>query len=163
MLSLPFGRAITNALRDSFALNLALILALSVVIGGIFLGLYFLHRRNMIRPRKIRFILALLLSLIVISLFLERPEERWHVYHYGILALFVWEAFVGQDKRSLVFCCLILGLLGFLEEVAQFFIPERVFDWRDVLLNGGSGIWGVFVLSLEHHIENRSASNRNHE
>ena len=163
MLSLPFGRAITNALRDSSALNLALISALGAAIGGILLGLYFLHTKRKIRQRKIRFILVLLLSLILASLFLERPEERWHVYHYGILALFVWEIFAEKSKMPLVFCCLSLTMMGFLEEAAQFFIPERVFDWRDVLLNAGSGIWGVFVLSLEHHIENRSASSLNHD
>tara|TARA_B100000959_G_C14893895_1_gene587940 strand:+ start:309 stop:857 length:549 start_codon:yes stop_codon:yes gene_type:complete len=147
--SLPIGRAITNYLREHFLLNLVLILTITLLLILVLGGLFWLHRQQKISDLKVRAILFLFLSWVLGALLLERPEERWHIYHYGILAVLLWESFSGRRWQRTALCAVLVVSCGFLEESAQLFIPQRVFDWRDVLLNGGSGIWGVFVLSLQ--------------
>ena len=147
LISLPFGRALTNQLREHHLLNLALVgAALFLVVIIVFL-LALLRRVKSISLEKCRVILFLFLSFVVSTLPLDRPEERWHIYHYGILGILFWESYKGSGLLRLCVALISVSMCGFLEEIAQYFIPERVFDWRDVLLNCGSGIWSVFVLS----------------
>jgi hypothetical protein len=147
--SLPFGRASTNYLREHFLLNLVLVLAIVLLLSLVLGSLFWLHREQKVSELKVRAILFLFFSWVLCSLILERPEERWHIYHYGILALLLWESFSGLRWQRTTLCIVLVVSCGLLEESAQLFIPQRVFDWRDVLLNAGSGIWSVFVLSLQ--------------
>ena len=147
LISLPFGRYATNQLRERQLLNLSFVLAVLTLCGIAFALLFVARRSQRISQHKSRHILFLFLSFILLSLTLERPEERWHVFHYGVLGILFWESFRRTSSQRLMLATFSVVFCGFIEEFIQYFIPQRVFDWQDVLLNGGSGIWSIFVLS----------------
>ncbi len=84
---------------------------------------------------------------VILSLFwlfhLERPEERIHFIEYGILGILAFKAF-GKGLKKIMIAILFVLLIGTLDEIIQFILPNRVGDIRDVILNvtGGSlGVW----------------------
>lgn len=81
---------------------------------------------------------------------LERPEERLHFVEYGILGILAFKAF-GKGFKKVMIAILFVLLIGTLDEIIQFILPNRVGDIRDVIFNaiGGSlGVWmGLFYKS----------------
>jgi VanZ family protein len=77
------------------------------------------------------------------------PIERIHFIKYSLLAFFIYFSFFSQDGsknylRSFIVAC----LLGITEETSQNFIPERFFDWWDILLNCVSCLFGTLFAAL---------------
>ena len=66
------------------------------------------------------------------------PEEKMHVIEYGLLGwLIAWAI----SSTPVLLHHALLGLLlgwgiGFGDEIIQYFLPNRVYDIRDVVLNG---------------------------
>ncbi len=81
---------------------------------------------------------------------IEIPEERTHLIEYGVLAAFIYDAFFERIRNGSpvpVPAILTIGItvfLGLVDEIIQIFIPNRVFDIRDVGFNAFSG--GMVVL-----------------
>jgi len=77
--------------------------------------------------------------------------ERFHFIEYGVLALLfhrVWKDRGGA--ASLVFPALSGILVGTLDEAFQWFIPARVGELRDVLLNSAATVSGLaFAVALD--------------
>lgn len=77
--------------------------------------------------------------------------ERFHFVEYGLLTLLffrVWRGLPWRAAAVLSFTAVLL--VGTLDEWIQWFVPGRVGEWRDVLLNGvaiGSGL--LFALGLQ--------------
>ena len=77
------------------------------------------------------------------------PEERSHIIEYSIVAVFIFEALKERVKNGKKIAYLplvtiaITSLLGFFDEIIQFFLPNRVFDWFDVLFNFLASILAV--------------------
>ena len=67
--------------------------------------------------------------------------ERSHLMEYSLVAVFVYEALterVSQGRRvplPAVAAILATSLVGVIDECIQAVLPERVFDWRDILFN----------------------------
>lgn len=63
------------------------------------------------------------------------PEERFHFASIALLA-FLWHRALRSDGRSLNVrtwgAGLLAALVGVLEEVAQIWVPDRVFDGSDI-------------------------------
>jgi VanZ family protein len=80
------------------------------------------------------------------------PIERIHFVKYGMLCVFLF--FSQQAPRSItqLGAAALLSLsIGIVEECLQFFVPDRVFDFRDILLNtsavlAGSALAGLLYL-----------------
>jgi hypothetical protein len=77
--------------------------------------------------------------------------ERFHFIEYGFLAVLFYKAFRPSDDGSVILVPLTAGLLvGSLEEWLQWYVPARVGEAKDVLLNGFSVAAGVlFGLGLD--------------
>ena len=77
--------------------------------------------------------------------------ERFHFVEYGLLTLLffrVWRGLPWRAAAVLSFTAVLL--VGTLDEWIQWFVPGRVGEWRDVLLNSvaiGSGL--MFALGLQ--------------
>lgn len=72
-----------------------------------------------------------------------------HVCEFGLLSLLLMFAF--YEKINIGILLSISILYGILDEIHQYFIPHRWFDYKDILCDGiGSilGIIGFFVLLL---------------
>lgn len=71
----------------------------------------------------------------------ETPEERTHLLEYGILTVLVHRALLERQangrlaKSPAVLAVVISVGLGLLDEGVQLFLPNRVFDWRDIGFN----------------------------
>jgi hypothetical protein len=69
------------------------------------------------------------------------PVEAVHLVEYGILGVLAARALRhhAADSGSLLAAGLLVALVGTLDEVIQWLVPNRFFDLRDVVINAGSG------------------------
>ena len=77
---------------------------------------------------------------LLLSVRMALPE-RSHLMEYGVLAVLVYEAIserVSQGRYvsyPALSATLITSLIGVVDECIQIVIPNRVFDWRDIVFN----------------------------
>jgi hypothetical protein len=102
--------------------------------------------------RKFFFFSLFVLGLIL-SWQIHLLAERIHILEYGLLG---WFSIRDTTKnrfslKAILLSFLIILFFGLLDEGFQFFLPQRVADWRDILLNCIGGCWGIclfFVISF---------------
>ncbi len=114
--------------------------------------------RHLYRYRKEYSWLNYFTIVVVFSLYLFRttqlkksaPEEALHFVQYGILYCLILRALVCRYRHvAVIALALVLtSLFGNLDEVVQWFAPERYFDWRDVGLNAFSGLMASILFAF---------------
>lgn len=75
-----------------------------------------------------------------------------HICEFGLLSVLLM--FVFYDKLNIHIILFISILYGIFDEIHQYFVPYRVFDFKDIIYNSiGSvlGIIGFFVLLLMYN------------
>jgi hypothetical protein len=80
--------------------------------------------------------------------FCKNPIETIHFLEYGILGFFLFKALSNNvHDRSIYFTAMFFGLfIGTIDELIQWTIPKRLWDFRDVGLNALSGV--LFQLAI---------------
>jgi hypothetical protein len=135
--SLGFAPTLAGALRDRGLVSDAVLLGFLLIVAAIvFQGLD-------ARPRGIEIGLALGIAGAYLIAFLRitTPEDRTHLVEYSVVALLVYEALTerARNKRRVPVPALLAlaatVLLGSLDEGIQAFLPNRVFDIRDLGFN----------------------------
>ena len=82
------------------------------------------------------------------------PIERTHLFEYGLLAILIKDALAerkAQKAKSIspwLGAFLLTLLIGCLDEGVQYFLPDRVFDPRDILFN----TLAAFMALLAHYL-----------
>jgi hypothetical protein len=80
------------------------------------------------------------------------PAEKIHLIEYGLLGIFLYNALkIDLDRfgAKLYLCgALICTIIGAVDEVIQGFLPSRIFDWRDIFLNGASSALALLVIRV---------------
>jgi hypothetical protein len=77
------------------------------------------------------------------------PEERTHLFEYGLLAVLVLEALSERLRNGrrvplpAVVAVVATSLLGWVDEGIQAVLPGRVYDLRDVGVNALAGLMAV--------------------
>ena len=71
---------------------------------------------------------------VMIPYQLDRYEERLHFICFGLLGFSAYRAF-GIKLAMMLSCSAGMG-----DEVLQYFLPSRVGDWRDVVMNCFAGL-----------------------
>lgn len=77
------------------------------------------------------------------------PLERTHLFEYGLFSVLVHQALVERRKNGApvrlpgLFAILVTAAFGWLDEALQMFVPSRVYDLRDVMVNSLAGIVAV--------------------
>ena len=68
----------------------------------------------------------------------NNPEEAMHLVLYGALSLWLHRACAHRLRDASIYPVAVLGCLfvGTLEEIFQWFVPNRYFGFRDVALDG---------------------------
>jgi hypothetical protein len=76
------------------------------------------------------------------------PEEAVHLIEYGGLAVLVHRALRPTVPDALVFVAgaLLGSMVGTIDEIIQWLVPDRYWDWRDIALNAGAGALVQLVL-----------------
>ncbi len=138
------ARVVAQALRDAGELETAVLLAGLTVAGA--LGAALLRAP----PPRVRPGLPVIgLTLICAVALLTRwtlPEERVHVVLYAALGFLAWRAVGDRPGRS----ALALGLTalaGLGDEGVQALLPDRRFDWMDVVANAVGGAIAPLLLA----------------
>jgi len=83
----------------------------------------------------------------------DNPGEKIHMLQYALLGILVHYAMdrprlrAKSDRRGLLAGILFCMAAGALDELIQYFLPNRSFTWHDVFVNGASGVLTVLVLA----------------
>ena len=69
-----------------------------------------------------------------------QPEEAVHFLEYGVLGVLLYRVFEDRVPDPTVYVAATLtGLLvGTVDEIIQWLVPGRFWDFRDIVLNGGA-------------------------
>lgn len=115
---------------------------------GLFIIFYLISRQKDIHNFVWLAILAFAYAVALRSL--KLPVERVHFVEYGLLSVFVFRALRHDIKNKSVYFCsgVIVFCLGFLDEGIQYLLPNRVYNTRDVVVNGVAGILALFLIRL---------------
>lgn len=120
----------------------ALFLFISIILLGL-LG-RMVYRQNL--KRKMALTVGTLIVFIVIPLFLPTVVERLHFIVFGLfgfLSLRSWSLY-----RGITICLAV----GFTDELLQWWLPDRVGDWRDIGFNWLASLAGCL---LAYHLRSR--------
>jgi VanZ family protein len=71
---------------------------------------------------------------------MAQPEEAVHFLEYGVLGVLAHRALRTRTHDWTVFvaAALLGSVVGTLDEIVQWIVPDRYFDLRDIVLNGGA-------------------------
>ena len=126
---------------------------LTFLLVGIFLFFLAFFNSTKISKNQLKLRLILIISFITLTATVTNlPEERMHVIEYGLLG---WLIGWSLSSSPMTFCRIFSGALlgwtiGLGDEIIQYFLPNRVYDIRDVILNGVSVTLGlIFFMTSE--------------
>ena len=130
-----------------------------MVLGVVFIGLiYILIFRLKIQSLQ-NYIWLLILTGLYIYFTLrmrKSPVEVTHFLEYGLLSIFIFRALKHHIKDKTIYfnTALIILLIGTLDEIIQWIVPGRVWNFKDVRLNVISG--GLIQLAIWQVIKPKS-------
>jgi hypothetical protein len=120
-------------------------------------GLLFLFERIFIKKIRSRlYYLGLAVMFffyfVLIAFWCRFPAERLHVAEYSLLALLAHGCLESRFKNAWVYpaalgYCLLVGCL---DEGTQYFLPNRVFEFRDLFVNWLASLLAVANLGLDN-------------
>jgi len=123
-----------------------------VVVSLCAAGLVFLRRQRRRLHVKDAAVLLVVTTVLVTWTWrlMGQPEEAVHFLEYGILGVLLFRALrTGiQDSSVFVAGTLIGILVGIFDEIIQWLVPGRFWDFRDIVLNGGASILVQVALSV---------------
>ena len=142
VLAAPFVGQLSTWIRDAAPGKYALVLAGIVAgsaIAALGLALFRIRERRVQRYTWV----AAAITVAVSYGFVSRSgvadvdaAERFHFVEYGLIAVLFYKAWLPSGDASVIVRPLLAGaLVGTCEEWLQWFVPSRVGEWRDVLLN----------------------------
>lgn len=75
----------------------------------------------------------------------DRPEERLHYIEYALLGYLLFQASCSDFRSPSLFSIFMVALIGCGDESIQWFLPNRVGDLRDVMMNLTGGLIGIAI------------------
>ncbi len=135
-----------------------------IILGVGFIGTFFYLKHS--SGRKISkqnylwlFLVFSLYGYFTITLW-KAPEEAIHFIEYGLLSYLVYRALRYHIKDVTIFfvVSLIIFIIGTIDEIIQWLVPSRYWDFRDVWLNFLAG--GLFQICLWKGIQPDAISKR---
>lgn len=105
-------------------------------------GLTILTQGLKTRPRGIEIGVGLGIAVVYFMVFFRLTmPERSHLMEYSVVAVFVYEALTERKLQgrpvplTALTAILATSLIGTIDEFIQLVIPQRHFDWTDILFN----------------------------
>ena len=155
-LTLPLMRPVLNYLKAQLGSRFSLLTDIALI--AVMAGLATVLAKNKITWKQ------WFLTLIVFCLYgyglkvLNIPEERIHLLEYGLLSYLVFKMYRSEQPPLSLYwqSFLTVSFLGTLDEIIQYFIPSRVGDVRDIILNIISGLLGLVLTII---LTQKSAKN----
>lgn len=129
---------------------------LLIIINVIFALFGILFLRYLI-IKKIKSVITYLSWLIIALVYaymiiiLPYPAERVHYLMYGLLAILVYRAFsldIKKERDLYIWTTILVFFLGWIDEGIQWLLPDRVYEFRDVMMNFSSGVLGQAIIGF---------------
>ncbi|MFH1479411.1 MAG: VanZ family protein [Candidatus Omnitrophota bacterium] len=95
--------------------------------------------------------LGISLLVIIYSLgFIHFEIEKIHFIEYIVLGVLIYRAFSFNTEGSMliILTFILSGFIGTTDEIVQYFLPNRFFDVRDIMLNWIGSLLGVYLVSV---------------
>jgi VanZ family protein len=136
-----------NAILGGQGIILLLVIYSSIALA-LFVFLIFIKKERSL----VRYLLLFLFIIVFLTMYLleVNPGEKIHMFQYGTLGVLTYNAlkvdFNRFGKALYLYGALICFAAGALDEMIQWFLPNRWFTWHDVLINGASGILTLLII-----------------
>ena len=157
--SLPFFPAFIKVLRSFISKELLNFLSLVLSVSFFLLLSVWIYNKKY-KVNQFLLIISPLLLLTYLSLSLDVWVERIHFIEYAVLGLLISRAVNVRTMHGIIAACSLITLIGVVDEIIQWFLPNRVGDMRDVIMNsfgGLSGLWlGRFLYWEQHFLKRNS-------
>ncbi len=150
--SLPLVRGVVIALRQQHLLGGAVTLVYFLAAVAVVYHVVFDVRLS---DRIAYFALVLLAAVTgAMVLGLAIPEERIHFVQYGLMALLARRALAWHvaPPRQIPGAFVLAAVAGWVDELIQGVLPDRVYDLRDVAINA---VAALLALAAEEVLHNR--------
>ncbi len=149
-LSIPVARTIRDFVSNKWGRVTFGYFVLIVLFITLVCLIYFLITKLKVRSPSSYiwlFLVAGLYAYFTLKLW-KIPEEAIHFLEYGLLSFFLFKALSHniRDRSIYITAALLALLIGTFDEIIQWMIPRRVWNFRDVGLNALSG--GLFQLAV---------------
>ena len=157
--SLPFFPAFISTLRGFIPRELLNLLSLVFTISFFLLLTLWIYNKKY-KAKQFILIISPLLLLTYLSLSLDVWVERIHFVEYAVLGLLISRAVNVKTLQGIIYTGCLVSLIGAVDEIIQWFLPNRVGDMRDVFMNsvgGLSGLWLGRFLFWEQQILERNS------
>ena len=119
----------------------AVVLPLAVVVGIALLGI---RERRALRYGLLA--AAVGLAVLYATVMQTTPTEQFHFTEYGLVSFLFYRAWHSRADVSVLVLPLCAAVItGFADEWFQWFVPSRVGEARDVVLNAIGGVCGLMV------------------
>ena len=84
----------------------------------------------------------------LISIKVVAPVELLHLMLYGIMCILIFSLLSLRLRGGLLFgaSALATAIFGAIDELIQYYLPNRVFDWNDILFNILGGMMALVII-----------------
>ncbi len=142
--SLPFFPIFITTLRGFISKEFLNLTTLALTISFFLILSVWIFKKKY-ETKKFLLIISPLLLLTYLSIILDVWVERIHFVEYTFLGLLISRAVNVTSLHSIIFTGWLVTLIGAVDEIIQWFLPNRVGDMRDVFMNSFGGLSGVWL------------------
>ena len=142
--SLPFFPAFIKAMSSFISKELLNLLSLVLSISFFLMLSVWIYKKKY-KLNQFILIISPLLLLTYLSLSLDVWVERIHFVEYAVLGLLISRAVNVRTLYGIIYTSCLVTLIGAVDEIIQWFLPNRVGDMRDVFMNSVGGLSGLWL------------------
>lgn len=140
--TVPFVRAVREAFVARWPAELIAYAVIAVVLGSTVTAIFILRRRQShIGGTDLLWLVGVAAAIVIWTHnLMGQPEEAVHFVEYGVLGVLLYRVFKDRVPDPTVFLAATLAglLVGTVDEIIQWLVPGRFWDFRDIVLNGGA-------------------------
>jgi ribose/xylose/arabinose/galactoside ABC-type transport system permease subunit len=149
--SLPFTRDVTLTLRDHNLLTSSVTGLYLVAVGAVVYHMTF----DVQLSDVVAFVALVALAGLTAALILghEIPEERVHYLQYGLMAWLARSAFGWSMPAGRAYLAALVFAtgIGIADELVQYILPSRVYDFADIVLNAQATLLALVADEILHN------------
>mgnify|MGYP001825417952 FL=1 len=142
--TIPFVRRLREGFVAYLPAELIAYGVMAVGVASVFAAILVLYRHHArVRSADILWLAAIAAILVLWTIrLMGQPEEAVHFLEYGVLGILLYRAFRVHIRDATVYVAAALAglVIGTVDEIIQWLVPGRYWDFRDIVLNGGASI-----------------------
>lgn len=154
-ITLPLARDISTFFSEY---NLLKYLIYCIVLSFVALCCFSIFRYIGVKIINVIIILSFFLIYLSIVNSYDVIVEKIHFVEYGLLAYLVFNALKKNIHINLLYplSFILVTFIGWGDEIIQYYLPNRIYDLRDVLLNSLSGFLILLLIFIVEKLKSIS-------